>query len=199
MKESTWFRTIGAAVALTTATLLILFVMWNLWPGTSWAHYCDDSHFTQQARETCWWHYWNSLSIQQDRWEKAKPRHTPVRWVPQVPLPANPPLDGSVCDIYYRAQEDRANCWWRHSNGLPLFALAPFMSLPAHPATPAHLPSVPAYQPVPVPKSTFPPPRGTGSRCSDFDTRAQYEAFYTGRTKPSRHDRDRDGLYCEHL
>ena len=53
--------------------------------------------------------------------------------------------------------------------------------------------------PVSAPQSEFPPPRRQGRYCNDFDTRAQYEAFYAGRKKPDNHDRDRDGLYCEAL
>ncbi len=63
---------------------------------------------------------------------------------------------------------------------------------------------VPQVQPTPVPQantpqSNFPPPRRQGRYCNDFDTRAQYEAFYAGRAKPASHDRDKDGLYCEAL
>lgn len=71
-------------------------------------------------------------------------------------------------------------------------------------------PYVPAVQPVqpaqatPVPsdsatQSGYPPPRRQGRYCNDFDTRAQYEAFYAGREKPASHDRDNDGRYCEAL
>ena len=71
------------------------------------------------------------------------------------------------------------------------------------PHTPAVQP-VPAAQSTPVPPSEapssgFPPPRRQGRYCNDFDSRAQYEAFYAGREKPARHDGDGDGLYCEAL
>ena len=72
------------------------------------------------------------------------------------------------------------------------------------PVPPAQPTPVPQAQPTPVPptdtpQSNFPPPRRQGWYCNDFDTRAQYEAFYAGRAKPASHDRDRDGLYCEAL
>ena len=67
-------------------------------------------------------------------------------------------------------------------------------------------PYVPAVQPVQparatpaAPQTGFPPPRRQGRYCNDFDTRAQYEAFYAGREKPASHDRDNDGRYCEAL
>lgn len=70
----------------------------------------------------------------------------------------------------------------------------------------SHVPavqSVPAVQATPVPASEapagFPPPRRQGRYCNDFDSRAQYEAFYADREKPTRHDGDGDGLYCEAL
>ena len=50
-----------------------------------------------------------------------------------------------------------------------------------------------------APASEFPAPRRQGRYCNDFDTRAQYEAFYAGREKPASHDRDKDGRYCEDL
>ena len=72
------------------------------------------------------------------------------------------------------------------------------------PVPPAQPTPIPQVQPTPVPptdtpQSNFPPPRRQGRYCNDFDTRAQYEAFYAGRAKPASHDRDRDGLYCEAL
>ena len=71
------------------------------------------------------------------------------------------------------------------------------------PYVPAAQPAVPAQAtPVPpadAPQSNFPPPRRQGRYCNDFDTRAQYEAFYAGREKPASHDRDGDGRYCEAL
>ena len=80
---------------------------------------------------------------------------------------------------------------------------------PVAPAQPTPIPQaqptpIPQVQPTPVPptdtpQSNFPPPRRQGRYCNDFDTRAQYEAFYAGRAKPASHDRDRDGLYCEAL
>ncbi len=71
------------------------------------------------------------------------------------------------------------------------------------PYVPAVQPAVPV-QATPVPpadasQSNFPPPRRQGRYCNDFDTRAQYEAFYAGREKPASHDRDKDGRYCEAL
>ena len=74
----------------------------------------------------------------------------------------------------------------------------------AQPVAPAQPTPVPQVQPTPVPppdtpQTNFPPPRRQGRYCNDFDTRAQYEAFYAGREKPASHDRDRDGLYCEAL
>ena len=50
-----------------------------------------------------------------------------------------------------------------------------------------------------APASEFPAPRRQGRYCNDFDSRAQYEAFYAGREKPKSHDRDGDGRYCEAL
>ena len=71
------------------------------------------------------------------------------------------------------------------------------------PYVPAAQPAVPAQAtPVPpadAPQSNFPPPRRQGRYCNDFDTRAQYEAFYAGREKPASHDGDGDGRYCEAL
>ena len=71
------------------------------------------------------------------------------------------------------------------------------------PYVPAAQPAVPAQAtPVPpadAPQSNLPPPRRQGRYCNDFDTRAQYEAFYAGREKPASHDRDGDGRYCEAL
>ena len=71
------------------------------------------------------------------------------------------------------------------------------------PYVPAVQPAVPVQAtPVPpadAPQSNFPPPRRQGRYCNDFDTRAQYEAFYAGRAKPASHDRDGDGRYCEAL
>ena len=66
----------------------------------------------------------------------------------------------------------------------------------AQPAPPAQATPVP---PADAPQSNFPPPRRRGQYCNDFDTRAQYEAFYADRAKPASHDRDGDGRYCEAL
>ena len=63
----------------------------------------------------------------------------------------------------------------------------PARAVPATPRPPAEAPS------------GFAPPRRQGRYCNDFDSRAQYEAFYEGREKPAGHDRDRDGVYCEDL
>ena len=67
---------------------------------------------------------------------------------------------------------------------------------PVQPVQPAQATPVP---PVSASQSGFPPPRRQGRYCNDFDTRAQYEAFYAGREKPASHDRDNDGRYCEAL
>lgn len=204
MKRKTGHRTWSAAFVLLAA-----FIVWTAMPvgPPVLAHFCDDNYTTQQAREACWWRYWNGLSTQQDKLE-AKPLPVPVQQVPTAPPSTGSPVDVRVCDVYYFEPADRANCWQRWRNGLPLFALSTSgLVLPVVPVVPAYQPSVPiqtpisipAYQAAPVSYITFPPPRGIGSRCTDFDTRGQYEAFYAGRTKPSRHDRDRDGLYCENL
>lgn len=66
----------------------------------------------------------------------------------------------------------------------------------AQPVLPAQAASDP---PIGAPQSDFPSPRRQGRYCNDFDTRAQYEAFYAGRAKPASHDRDDDGRYCEAL
>ena len=72
---------------------------------------------------------------------------------------------------------------------------------PVQPVQPTPVPPAQAtpIPPVSAPQSEFPPPRRQGRYCNDFDTRAQYEAFYAGRKKPDSHDRDSDGLYCEDL
>lgn len=67
---------------------------------------------------------------------------------------------------------------------------------PVQPVQPAQATPV---SPVSASQSGFPPPRRQGRYCNDFDTRAQYEAFYAGREKPASHDRDNDGRYCEAL
>ncbi len=69
---------------------------------------------------------------------------------------------------------------------------------PVQPTPVQHARATPT-PPVSVPQSQYPPPRRQGRYCNDFDTRAQYEAFYAGRKKPDSHDRDRDGHYCETL
>ena len=45
----------------------------------------------------------------------------------------------------------------------------------------------------------FPPPRRQGRYCNDFDSRAQYDAFYADKSIPASHDRDNDGQNCESL
>ena len=72
---------------------------------------------------------------------------------------------------------------------------------PVQPVQPTPVPPAQATPtpPVSVPQSQYPAPRRQGWYCTDFDTRAQYEAFYAGRKKPDSHDRDRDGHYCEAL
>ncbi|GEM_PF-5185378 len=72
---------------------------------------------------------------------------------------------------------------------------------PVQPVQPTPVPPAQATPtpPVSVPQSQYPAPRRQGRYCTDFDTRAQYEAFYAGRKKPDSHDRDRDGHYCEAL
>lgn len=50
-----------------------------------------------------------------------------------------------------------------------------------------------------IPQRSYKQPRNGGRNCTDFASRVQYEAFYAGRTKPGRHDRDKDGRYCENL
>ena len=210
MKRSIWCRATSAAFVLMGTGLMAWFVLGILHPKSVQAHFCDDFYVDQRQRENCWWQYWNGLSTQQSSLSihqnklRAKPQYVPVQPVPKAPVGF--PVEGRVCDIYYFEQEDRANCWWRWHNGLPLFALAPSGLVISVPALPVLVPpartqapsSIPAYQ-APVPYTTFPPPRGTGSRCTDFDTRGQYEAFYAGRAKPRQHDRDNDGLYCEIL
>ena len=61
-------------------------------------------------------------------------------------------------------------------------------------------PQAPVRVSTPTPqKPRYPKPRRNGSYCNDFDSRAQYEDFYSTRTTPSSHDRDGDGVYCEAL
>ena len=48
------------------ATAVLLAVMWLMLSSASLAHYCDDHYYyNQQARENCWWRYWNGLPLEQ--------------------------------------------------------------------------------------------------------------------------------------
>ncbi len=69
-----------------------------------------------------------------------------------------------------------------------------------HPNQPAR-PAVGTGVEIALPQvhSTSMPVLGSNPTCEDFSSRAQYEAFYAGRAKPQRHDRDKDGWYCEDL
>ncbi|MXZ41769.1 MAG: hypothetical protein F4Z18_08315 [Caldilineaceae bacterium SB0666_bin_21] len=70
-------RTVSAALLLTGVAVLWLAV----WPSPVQAHPCDDLYTRQQDRETCWWHYWNSLATQPPPpptlHVAAKPYHPP--------------------------------------------------------------------------------------------------------------------------
>ncbi len=220
-------RYVGRRAWSVALYLACMAMLWLAMPPESvQAHPCDDLYARQQDRETCWWNYWNSLSVQPQppaaqpvrqyttkphRLHPDDPRIAPwdrVARTPKshesraVPTPAhliNLVFDERVCDIYYADHADRTNCRWRLQNGLPLPALAtPGLIVPVVPVPSVHQP---VYQPAPAPQTAYayPPPRGQGLYCYDFDTRAQYESFYAGRAKPSDHDRDRDGWYCENL
>lgn len=73
------------------------------------AHYCDDHYDGQQAREDCWWRYWNQQPSPQDR------QYQEAALAATTPAP-----NGAYCDAHYTEQQARENCWWRYHNGLPL-------------------------------------------------------------------------------
>lgn len=184
---------------------------WNYWNGLA---YQPQSPTTLPVRQyTTKPHRLHPADPRIAPWDRVKYTTKPHR-LPSKPVPPAPVhqiylvVDERVCDIYYVDHADRVNCRWRLRNGLPLPALVTSgLILPVVPVPPVHQPSGPtqapipatAYQPVPVPQTTYSPPRGGGRYCTDFDSRAQYEHFFAGRAKPSGHDRDRDGLYCENL
>ena len=80
---------------------------------TALAHYCDDHYDGQQARENCWWRYWNQQPTPQDR------QYQEAALAATTPEP-----DGAYCDAHYTEQQARENCWWRYHNGLPLIESA---------------------------------------------------------------------------
>lgn len=98
------------------------------------AHPCDDLYSRRQDRETCWWHYWNSLAGQpQSVWKVRQytaklhrlhpgdPRIDP--WDRRYPPPVRTVyvlVDERVCDSYYAHPDDRANCRWRLQNRMPV-------------------------------------------------------------------------------
>lgn len=52
--------------------------------------------------------------------------------------------------------------------------------------------------PVPTKRSVALPKPKPYKHCYEFKTRAEYDAYY-GAYKPAKHDRDRDGIFCEGL
>ncbi len=53
------YAVIGFGLIITAALLLFT-------TSTVWAHPCDDNYSEQQARESCWWRYWNDQSTPED-------------------------------------------------------------------------------------------------------------------------------------
>ena len=72
------------------------------------AHYCDDHYDGQQARENCWWRYWNQQPSPQDR------QYQEAALAATTPEP-----NGAYCDAHYTEQQARENCWWRYWNDRP--------------------------------------------------------------------------------
>ena len=137
----------------------------------------------------------SALQATENGVNRAKGGKAPDEW--------KPPVQASWC----RYARDWVEV--KHKYGL-LVTLAEKSALSTMLDTCTGQPYVPPAQPVPLaqavpvppadaPPSDYPAPRRQGRYCNDFDTRAQYEAFYAGREKPASHDRDGDGRYCEAL
>ena len=87
------------------------------------AHYCDDHYDGQQARENCWWRYWNHRPSPQDRQVQA------------LPAAAGAEAPGHYCDVHYTAQQAREDCWWRYWNDRPTPQDRQFRQPPASPSS----------------------------------------------------------------
>ena len=112
-------------------TLLILGALalcWALQTDATLAHYCDDHYDGQQARENCWWRYWNHRPSPQDRQFQAPP------------AAAGTEAPGHYCDVHYTAQQAREDCWWRYWNDRPTPQDLQFRQPPAAEPPPASEP-----------------------------------------------------------
>ena len=87
------------------------------------AHYCDDHYDGQQARENCWWRYWNHRPSPQDRQFQAPPAS------------AGAEAPGHYCDVHYTGQQAREDCWWRYWNDRPTPQDRQFRQPPASPSS----------------------------------------------------------------
>lgn len=203
MQRSTLCRALCAAFVLLGVSVLWLAV----WPSPVQAHPCDDLYTRQQDRETCWWNYWNSLASQ----PSPPPKLYPVAKPYYLP-PAEPVRQYTTKPHRLHPGDPRIAPWDRVVTPVPAYKVYPVRQYTTKPhrlhpndpriapwdrrVTPA--PVQPVYL-VPAPQTTYPPPRNNGRYCTDFDSRAQYEHFFAERQKPSQHDQDRDGVYCDDL
>ncbi len=80
-------RTVGRRAWSAAFCLVCMTVLWLAMPPEPvQAHPCDDLYSRQQDRETCWWHYWNSLAGQpQPVWTVGQYTTKPHRLHPGDP------------------------------------------------------------------------------------------------------------------
>ena len=121
------YAVIGFCLLITAALLLFT-------KSTFWAHPCDDNYSEQQARESCWWRYWNDQSTPEDMMMSGDMMGDKMMAGDMMGDKAmagdmmGPMFDGMVCNTHYTAQKDRENCWWRFHNGMAPIEVQPMMS-----------------------------------------------------------------------